>query len=78
MSYNGGRLHSTNGARTMRMNPMMRLLPLLALAATAAATQGCASIIKGSTQSIPIISDPPSADILLDGKLVGETPRTLV
>lgn len=40
-------------------------------------TQGCATIIKGSSQSIPVSSDPPAADILLDGKLVGQTPRKL-
>ena len=41
------------------------------------ALQGCASIVKGSTQAIPVASDPPAADILVDGKLVGQTPKTL-
>jgi PEGA domain len=40
-------------------------------------TQGCASIIKGTTQPIPIASDPSGADILLDGKAMGQTPKTL-
>ena len=37
-------------------------------------TSGCASIIKGTTQAIPINSDPSGADILVDGNLVGTTP----
>lgn len=35
---------------------------------------GCASIIKGTTQKIPIASDPEGADVLVDGSLVGQTP----
>jgi hypothetical protein len=35
---------------------------------------GCATIIKGTTQAIPISSDPSGADILVDGMLVGQTP----
>jgi len=53
------------------------MLQLVFMVAAAAAAQGCATIIKGSSQSIPVASDPPAADILLDGKLVGQTPRTL-
>ena len=37
-------------------------------------TSGCATIIKGTTQGIPISSDPSGADILVDGQLVGTTP----
>ncbi len=37
-------------------------------------TSGCATIIKGTTQGIPINSDPSGADILVDGMLVGTTP----
>ncbi len=47
------------------------------VAATAGLTQGCATLIKGPSQSIPVSSEPPAADILLDGKLVGQTPTTL-
>ena len=35
---------------------------------------GCATIIKGTTQAIPVSSDPAGADILVDGMLVGTTP----
>ncbi len=37
-------------------------------------TTGCATIIKGTNQEIPISSDPSGADILVDGQLVGTTP----
>jgi hypothetical protein len=50
---------------------------LVLMLATAAMTQGCATVIKGSSQSIPVSSDPPAADIVLDGKIVGQTPKTL-
>jgi PEGA domain len=53
-------------------------IPAFALIAVIAAlAQGCATVIKGSTQPIPVTSDPSAADILLDGKLVGQTPKTL-
>jgi len=35
---------------------------------------GCATIVKGSHQGVPISSDPPGADVLVDGGLVGQTP----
>src|SRR5579859_514823 len=34
------------------------------------ANGGCATIIKGADQSVPISSDPASADVLLDGTLL--------
>lgn len=35
---------------------------------------GCATIVKGTTQGIPVTSEPPGADVLVDGMLVGTTP----
>lgn len=35
---------------------------------------GCATITKGSTQKIPIASDPSDADITADGQALGQTP----
>ncbi len=47
---------------------------LFVLALVVSLTSGCASILKGTTQTIPINSDPPEADILVDGNFVGVTP----
>ena len=38
---------------------------------------GCATIVKGTTQTIPVSSDPSGADVTLDGLLYGQTPTTL-
>jgi hypothetical protein len=35
---------------------------------------GCATIVKGTTQGIPITSEPTGADVVVDGMLVGTTP----
>lgn len=35
---------------------------------------GCASIVKGTTQAIPVASSPSGADVRLDGNHVGQTP----
>jgi hypothetical protein len=35
---------------------------------------GCASIVKGTTQIIPVSSDPSGADVKIDGNQVGRTP----
>ncbi len=44
------------------------LLPFFVL------TTGCATVLKGTTQEIPISSEPPGADIIVDGTFVGTTP----
>ena len=38
---------------------------------------GCATMFQGSSQSIPIISNPVGAVVTVDGKQVGKTPYTL-
>lgn len=40
-------------------------------------TSGCATVVKGTTQNIPISSDPAGADILIDGLFVGTTPTSI-
>jgi hypothetical protein len=59
------------------MNRKSRLAGFVVIVAMTALTQGCATVIKGSTQSIPVSSEPSAADILLDGQMVGQTPKTL-
>ena len=38
---------------------------------------GCATILKGKHQTIPVASTPTNADIILDGNLQGQTPIDL-
>lgn len=47
---------------------------LLALSILFILTTGCATVIKGTSQSVPVSSDPLGADILVDGMLVATTP----
>ncbi len=35
---------------------------------------GCATVVKGTTQKIPVASDPPGADVIANGQLLGQTP----
>lgn len=37
----------------------------------------CATVINGTTQRIPISSDPIGAQVFVDGMLVGRTPVTI-
>lgn len=41
-------------------------------------SSGCATIVKGTTAKVPVASDPPGADVLVDGNLAGQTPITVV
>ena len=64
------------------MHQEVRHLPLPAakLCAVSLAlilASGCATIVKGTTQQIPITSDPLAADIVVDGNLVGQTPTSV-
>lgn len=54
---------------------MMRLIALGLL--PCALLSGCCTIISGTSQEIPINSDPTGAKIQLDGKEIGTTPTTL-
>lgn len=38
---------------------------------------GCATIVKGTTQNVPVASDPDKADVIADGQQMGQTPIDL-
>ena len=46
----------------------MKLLRTIALAAVLAMA-GCATIFNGTSQRIQVISEPPGAEVFLDGEL---------
>jgi hypothetical protein len=50
--------------------------PFLALIALGGLSAGCATVIKGTKQDIPIGSDPSGARVTIDGKPAGTTPMT--
>jgi len=49
---------------------------LVALA-TAVALSGCATIVAGGPDTIPIATNPPGAYVYVNGQVVGQTPMTL-
>ena len=44
------------------------------ISALAALSSGCATIVKGTTQDIPISSNPAGARVTVDGRSAGTTP----
>ena len=70
-------------AHSMRTNTLaQRTLPLIASGIAVLAFSGCASIVKGTVQSITVNTDPTAADCMLsrDGQqinVVNPTPGTI-
>ena len=59
------------------MKSYTQVLAIAALATLSLFAGGCASIVKGTTQAIPVSSDPTGADVKLDGNRVGQTPMSV-
>ncbi len=59
------------------MKPYTKLFALAFIVIVSLLGGGCASIVKGTTQPIPVSSDPTGADVKLDGNRVGQTPMTV-
>lgn len=55
----------------------MRTFLRIALAIAVMAVAGCATLENGTTQRIPVTSDPPGAGVLLDGRPAGVTPTSI-
>ena len=49
----------------------------IALLAATLLLQGCGTIMKGTTQKIPVTSTPPGAKVFVDGELAGTAPVML-
>ncbi|MDE2303998.1 MAG: PEGA domain-containing protein [Gammaproteobacteria bacterium] len=49
----------------------------MAVVAAGVQLSGCATIVKGTTQKVPVASDPSGADVIVDGNLSGQTPTTV-
>jgi hypothetical protein len=61
----------------MRMASRIQVIVFLLIVSAAALSSGCASIVKGTTQAIPVSSAPSGADVKLDGNKVGQTPMSV-
>ena len=55
----------------------MRTRSLLVLALLATLSTGCATIVHGEHQSIPVDTDPSGAVVVVDGVEMGRTPTVL-
>lgn len=51
-----------------------RTLPIFCVAFLVSAISGCATIIHGPTQDVTILSNPPGANVTIDGQTAGKTP----
>ncbi len=59
------------------MKTLSKLLPVLVAGATMQFLAGCASIVKGTTQAIPVTTSPTGATVKLDGNVIGQTPTNV-
>ncbi len=55
-------------------NTKTQIAVLLAVSALTALTSGCATIVKGTTQEIPVASEPTGARVAVNGSPAGTTP----
>lgn len=62
------------GVQNMNSSLVAVAIRLGCVAVLVSVATGCATVVKGSHQGVPVSSDPPGADVLVDGNLVGQTP----
>lgn len=55
----------------------MKRLILLLLVAGLVFPTGCASVLKGTSQTLTFTSEPEGAQVFIDGKEFGETPLSV-
>ena len=53
------------------------IVAVLVLSMVAGALGGCASILKGTSQDVFLVSEPSKVEIYIDGQLRGTTPLEL-
>jgi hypothetical protein len=55
----------------------VRVPTIVAVAAVALLSASCAVLYSGTTQTVPVTSEPPRAEVFLDGRSQGLTPLVL-
>jgi len=61
----------------MNLPTAVRIAAVLFSATLAQLNMGCATIVKGTTQAIPVSSEPTGARVSVDGSAYGTTPTTV-
>ena len=61
----------------MRHSIAIRTAAIVTLTAGLAVAAGCASTIKGTSANVEFASDPPGADLYLEGEYKGKTPQVI-
>ena len=59
------------------MTKILRLRPLLVAFLLVSILPSCATIVKGTTESVTVASNPTNADVTVDGMARGQTPLDL-
>lgn len=57
---------------------MTKSLQIIVLAGALLSMVGCATIANGTSQRIEVFSEPPGAEVIVAGELVGTTPTKIV
>jgi hypothetical protein len=66
------------GQTQPRRFSLMNFLNVLLIFFLLVFSSGCATVMHGSTQDIGITTDPPGADLLVDGQTHYQSPATLI
>lgn len=61
----------------MKSHPLIPTLLIILTVSTVTLTTGCATIVKGTTQVIPVSSEPTGARVSVDGSASGTTPTSV-
>lgn len=51
---------------------------IIAVVAIASTLWGCATIMAGGPDVVPVLTNPPGAQVVLNGQIVGYTPTTIM
>jgi hypothetical protein len=72
--WDAGPTNSSSAPPSSPMQSCYRFGTIVSVACVVLLLNGCASIVKGTSQTIPVSSDPSGAEVKIDGNLVGQTP----
>ena len=56
----------------------MKSLQIIVVASAMLPMAGCATMINGTSQRVEVLSEPPGAEVFVQGERVGTTPAAIV